>query len=103
MTGPVGFSISGGLSPREIVDLAVLAESLGYESFWLAEGHGGDHFALLSACAMANAADSPRHQHHQRVRTQLTDHRNGGSHRGRTIERSFRVGPRLEPPRSSAT
>lgn len=51
----VGFSTSGGLQPRAIVDCAVLAESLGYESFWVAEGHGGDQFALLSACAMATS------------------------------------------------
>jgi alkanesulfonate monooxygenase SsuD/methylene tetrahydromethanopterin reductase-like flavin-dependent oxidoreductase (luciferase family) len=28
-----------------------LAESLGYESAWVAEGHGGDQFAMLAACA----------------------------------------------------
>ncbi len=28
-----------------------LAESLGYESAWVAEGHGGDQFAILGACA----------------------------------------------------
>jgi alkanesulfonate monooxygenase SsuD/methylene tetrahydromethanopterin reductase-like flavin-dependent oxidoreductase (luciferase family) len=55
MSGPIGFSISGGLKPRDIVDCAVMAESLGYESMWVAEGHGGDQFALLSACAMATS------------------------------------------------
>jgi alkanesulfonate monooxygenase SsuD/methylene tetrahydromethanopterin reductase-like flavin-dependent oxidoreductase (luciferase family) len=30
-----------------------LAEQLGYESAWVAEGHGGDQFAILSACAVA--------------------------------------------------
>lgn len=48
----VGIAISGGPNPAEIVDLVVLAESLGYESAWLAEGHGGDQFAILAACAM---------------------------------------------------
>lgn len=48
----LGIAISGGPSPTEIVDLVALAESLGYESAWVAEGHGGDQFAILSACAV---------------------------------------------------
>jgi len=47
-----GVAISGGPNPAEIVDLVVLAENLGYESAWVAEGHGGDQFAILAACAM---------------------------------------------------
>lgn len=47
----IGVAISGGPGPADIVDLVVLAESLGYESAWVAEGHGGDQFAILSACA----------------------------------------------------
>lgn len=50
--GPIGIAFSGGPSPSEIVDCAVLAEELGYESVWVAEGHGGDQFATLSACAV---------------------------------------------------
>jgi alkanesulfonate monooxygenase SsuD/methylene tetrahydromethanopterin reductase-like flavin-dependent oxidoreductase (luciferase family) len=34
-----------------MIGLVVLAESLGYESAWVAEGHGGDQFAILAACA----------------------------------------------------
>ena len=48
----IGIAISGGPNPADIVDLVVLAESLGYESAWVAEGHGGDQFAILSACAV---------------------------------------------------
>jgi probable F420-dependent oxidoreductase len=48
----IGIAISGGPNPADIVDLVVLAESLGYESAWVAEGHGGDQFAILAACAM---------------------------------------------------
>ena len=48
----IGIAISGGPNPAEIIDLVVLAESLGYESAWVAEGHGGDQFAILAACAM---------------------------------------------------
>src|SRR5689334_20671285 len=48
----IGIAISGGPNPAEIIDLVVLAESLGYESAWVAEGHGGDQFAILAACAV---------------------------------------------------
>jgi probable F420-dependent oxidoreductase len=47
----IGIAISGGPNPADIIDLVVLAESLGYESAWVAEGHGGDQFAILAACA----------------------------------------------------
>lgn len=45
----VGFS--GGPNASEIVACVQLAEQLGYESAWVAEGHGGDQFSVLSACA----------------------------------------------------
>jgi probable F420-dependent oxidoreductase len=48
----VGFS-SSGLTPGEIVDCVRLAEELGYESAWMTEGHAGDQFAILGACAVA--------------------------------------------------
>jgi probable F420-dependent oxidoreductase len=51
--GRIGLAISGGLSPLEIVECVKLAEELGYESAWVAEGHGGDQFAILAACALA--------------------------------------------------
>src|SRR5690349_12973286 len=47
----IGFAISSGANPAEIVDLVVLAESLGCASAWVAEGHGGDRFAILAAGA----------------------------------------------------
>ena len=47
----IGIAISGGPNPAEMIGLVVLAESLGYESAWVAEGHGGDQFAILAACA----------------------------------------------------
>lgn len=50
--GRIGIAISGGPNPADIPDLVVLAESLGYESAWVAEGHGGDQFAVLAACAV---------------------------------------------------
>lgn len=49
----IGVAISGGLTASEIVACVQLAEQLGYESAWVAEGHGGDQFAILSACAVA--------------------------------------------------
>ena len=47
----IGIAVSGGPNPSEIVDCVKLAETLGYESAWVAEGHGGDQFAVLAACA----------------------------------------------------
>ncbi|MBT4487958.1 MAG: LLM class flavin-dependent oxidoreductase, partial [Rhodospirillaceae bacterium] len=52
MAQRLGIAVSGGPNPSEIVELVTLAESLGYESAWVAEGHGGDQFAVLSGCAM---------------------------------------------------
>ena len=49
----IGVAFSGGLPPSEIVECVKLAETLGYESAWVAEGHGGDQFAILGACAVA--------------------------------------------------
>ena len=48
----LGIAFSGGPAPAEIGQCIELAESLGYESAWVAEGHGGDQFATLSAAAM---------------------------------------------------
>ena len=47
----LGIAFSGGANPAEIVECVKLAEALGYESAWVAEGHGGDQFAILAACA----------------------------------------------------
>jgi probable F420-dependent oxidoreductase len=49
----IGVAVSGGLTAPEIVDCVRLGEDLGYESAWVAEGHGGDQFAILAACATA--------------------------------------------------
>jgi hypothetical protein len=40
----ISIAMSGGPNPAEIIDLVVLAEHLGYESAWVAEG--------MAACAM---------------------------------------------------
>jgi alkanesulfonate monooxygenase SsuD/methylene tetrahydromethanopterin reductase-like flavin-dependent oxidoreductase (luciferase family) len=48
----IGLALGGGLAPGEIVDCVKLAEDLGYESAWMLEGHGGDQFSLLTACAL---------------------------------------------------
>ena len=48
----IGIAFSGGLTASEIADCAERAEALGYESAWVAEGHGGDQFATLAACAL---------------------------------------------------
>lgn len=49
----IGVAVSNGLQPNEIVECVKLAEELGYESAWVAEGHAGDQFSILTACAMA--------------------------------------------------
>lgn len=49
----IGVAVSMGLPPRDIVDCVKLAEELGYESAWMAEGHGGDQFSILTACAVS--------------------------------------------------
>lgn len=48
----LGIAFSGGPTPAEIAQCIELAENLGYESAWVAEGHGGDQFATLSAAAV---------------------------------------------------
>ena len=48
----IGLGLGGDLTADEMVECITLAESLGYQSAWIAEGHGGDQFALLAACAV---------------------------------------------------
>jgi probable F420-dependent oxidoreductase len=50
-TPRIGIAFTGGLPPSDIVECVRLAEEFGYESAWMAEGHGGDQFAILAACA----------------------------------------------------
>jgi probable F420-dependent oxidoreductase len=50
-----GVAFTGGLTASEIVECVKQAEDLGYESAWVAEGHGGDQFAILAACATATS------------------------------------------------
>src|ERR1700694_2834648 len=47
----LGIALGSGLSPADTVECARLAEQAGYESAWIVEGHGGDQFSLLTACA----------------------------------------------------
>ena len=49
----LGVGFSRGLPPADVVECVKLAENLGYESAWMAEGHAGDQFAILGACAVA--------------------------------------------------
>jgi len=51
----VGVAFTGGLTASEIVECVKQAEDLGYDSAWVAEGHGGDQFAILAACATATS------------------------------------------------
>ena len=49
----IGVGFSRSLAPTDLVECVKLAEELGYESAWVAEGHGGDQFSILTACALA--------------------------------------------------
>lgn len=51
-TRKTGVAFSGGLTAREVVECVERAEALGYDSAWVTEGHGGDQFAILAACAV---------------------------------------------------
>ncbi len=51
----IGVAFTGGLTPGDVVECVRFAEDLGYESAWVAEGHGGDQFAILAACATATS------------------------------------------------
>lgn len=54
MSAPrLGVAFSRGLAPADVVECVKLAEELGYASAWMAEGHAGDQFAILGACAVA--------------------------------------------------
>lgn len=48
----IGLALGGGMTPPDIVACVQLAEELGYESAWVVEGHGGDQFSILTACAV---------------------------------------------------
>ncbi len=54
-TARIGLGMSRGLAPADVVKCVRLAEELGYESAWMAEGHAGDQFAILGACAAATS------------------------------------------------
>ncbi|MEE9147522.1 MAG: LLM class flavin-dependent oxidoreductase [Candidatus Tectomicrobia bacterium] len=51
----IGVGFSGGFQPKEIVECVTYAETLGYDSAWVTEGHGGDQFTILTACALATS------------------------------------------------
>jgi len=49
----VGISYWGGMTANDVVGCTRLAERRGFHSAWMAEGHGGDAFAILTACALS--------------------------------------------------
>jgi alkanesulfonate monooxygenase SsuD/methylene tetrahydromethanopterin reductase-like flavin-dependent oxidoreductase (luciferase family) len=52
----LGIALGSGLSPTDITDIVEsvrLTEQAGYESAWIVEGHGGEQFSILTACALA--------------------------------------------------
>ena len=48
----MGVAFLGDMVPPDFVECAQLAEELGYESAWMAEGRCGDQFSILTACAL---------------------------------------------------
>ena len=53
--GKVGIALWGGMSPQEIVHCVKSAERKGFSAAWMAEGHGGDAFSILTACALSTS------------------------------------------------
>ena len=49
----IGIEFVAGLQPTQVVEAVQQAESLGYHSAWMAEGHSGDQFSILTACALS--------------------------------------------------
>jgi 5,10-methylenetetrahydromethanopterin reductase len=49
----IGVAFLGDMAPPDFVECVKLAEDLGYESAWMAEGRCGDQFSILTACALA--------------------------------------------------
>jgi 5,10-methylenetetrahydromethanopterin reductase len=49
----LGIGLGSGLSPTDVVESITLSEQAGYESAWIVEGHGGEQFSILTACALA--------------------------------------------------
>ena len=49
----IGLALPPGLPLGDLVECAQLADRMGYESVWMSEGHGGDQFSILTACALA--------------------------------------------------
>jgi alkanesulfonate monooxygenase SsuD/methylene tetrahydromethanopterin reductase-like flavin-dependent oxidoreductase (luciferase family) len=48
----LGIALGSGLPPADIVESVKLAEAVGFESAWMVEGHGGEQFSILTACAL---------------------------------------------------
>lgn len=51
----LGVAFLGELAPPDFVECMQLAEELGYESAWMAEGRAGDQFSILTAAALATS------------------------------------------------
>jgi alkanesulfonate monooxygenase SsuD/methylene tetrahydromethanopterin reductase-like flavin-dependent oxidoreductase (luciferase family) len=49
----LGIAFGSGLSPTDVVESVRLSEEAGFESAWMVEGHGGEQFSILTACALA--------------------------------------------------
>ena len=93
----IGLALSGGLAPRDIVDCVRAAEDLGYESAWMLEGHGGDQFTILSACAMATTRILLGTSISSVFVRSVPTIAHGRGHRRSSIPPTFSLGPGVEP------
>ena len=48
----IAVAFLGDMAPPDFLECVKLAEDLGYESAWMAEGRCGDQFSILTACAL---------------------------------------------------
>ena len=98
MTTKLAIGLSGqDMIPLEVVECCKLADSLGYHSFWLSEGHGGDQFTTLTACALATDNIKLGTIHNQRLRPQRPHHRHGRRMPRPLLQRPLYPGPRFQP------
>jgi alkanesulfonate monooxygenase SsuD/methylene tetrahydromethanopterin reductase-like flavin-dependent oxidoreductase (luciferase family) len=49
----VGISYWGGMTANDVIECTRVADKRGLASAWMAEGHGGDAFAIMAACALS--------------------------------------------------
>ena len=93
----IGIAISGGPNPAEIVDLVVLAETLGYSLRLDRRGPWWRSVRDTGGLCDADLAHPARHQHQQRLCPHRADDRDGSVLGRRTVRRAVHSRTRVEP------